>query len=224
MCHPTSPPISSDRKNDDGDRTSNNNNNNGDSDHDTAGGGGGEVVGCYPVCIGVGSGHTEGVGCVVLSSRQRSYDEGRAAAYSASGDKILKRWDLHSLLKQVKGSSSSGGCGGSSMYRGGTERRVRTVEGVGGVRLSADFTALAPQSTLVMLCTHSVRAHDKDINCTTIAPNDAIIATGSQDKLLKLWRADTLAPIATLRGHRRGRYMQMQRNITELNVALRNIT
>lgn len=50
----------------------------------------------------------------------------------------------------------------------------------------------------------SVRAHEKDINIVVIAPNDSMVATGSQDKTVKLWRAVDLAPVATLKGHRRG--------------------
>lgn len=51
---------------------------------------------------------------------------------------------------------------------------------------------------------YGVRAHDKDINSIAVAPNDKVIATGSQDRLVKLWNAETLTPIATLTGHRRG--------------------
>ena len=168
----------------------------------------------YPVCIGVGSGHTEGVGCVIASSRQRSYDEGRAAAYSASGDKILKRWDLHNLLKESRGSD------------GRVVRNLNKAEGVEGVKTFVEITALGHESASSMVCTHSVRAHDKDINCTAIAPNDAIIATGSQDKLLKLWKADNLAPLATLKGHKRGKFIYIvpffpwKRTITGVTVIM----
>jgi len=50
----------------------------------------------------------------------------------------------------------------------------------------------------------SARAHEKDINLVSIAPNDSLIATGSQDKTVKLWRATDLELMATLQGHRRG--------------------
>ncbi|XP_058805017.1 transducin beta-like protein 3 [Phymastichus coffea] len=49
----------------------------------------------------------------------------------------------------------------------------------------------------------SILAHDKDINCVTVSPNDKLIATGSQDKTAKLWSAD-LQLLGVFRGHRRG--------------------
>lgn len=51
---------------------------------------------------------------------------------------------------------------------------------------------------------HSVRAHEKDVNAVIMAPNDSMIATGSQDKTIKLWKTSDLSSIATLSGHKRG--------------------
>jgi U3 small nucleolar RNA-associated protein 13 len=50
----------------------------------------------------------------------------------------------------------------------------------------------------------SVRAHEKDINIVRVAPNDSLIASGSQDKTVKLWKATDLSVQATLKGHKRG--------------------
>lgn len=55
-----------------------------------------------------------------------------------------------------------------------------------------------------LAASHSVRAHDKDINCLAMAPNDTILATGSQDKSIKIWSSVDLSVVATLTGHRRG--------------------
>lgn len=51
---------------------------------------------------------------------------------------------------------------------------------------------------------HSIRAHEKDINCLAVSPNDQLIASASQDKSIKLWSAQDLSVIATLSGHKRG--------------------
>ncbi|KAM3964375.1 transducin beta-like protein 3 [Aphomia sociella] len=50
---------------------------------------------------------------------------------------------------------------------------------------------------------HTELAHQMDINCVAVAPNDKMIATGSQDKTVKLWTED-LALLGVLKGHRRG--------------------
>jgi U3 small nucleolar RNA-associated protein 13 len=52
--------------------------------------------------------------------------------------------------------------------------------------------------------THTVRAHEKDLNCLSVSPNDQIIASASQDKLIKIWSHNDLSLIATLAGHKRG--------------------
>ncbi|KAJ8680434.1 hypothetical protein QAD02_016221 [Eretmocerus hayati] len=51
---------------------------------------------------------------------------------------------------------------------------------------------------------HTVAAHQKDINCVTVSPNDKLIATGSQDKTAKLWSAENLKQLGVFSGHRRG--------------------
>jgi len=47
-------------------------------------------------------------------------------------------------------------------------------------------------------------AHEKDVNCVCVAPDDQLLATGSQDKTAKLWDRRDLSLVATLRGHKRG--------------------
>ncbi|KAG6445304.1 hypothetical protein O3G_MSEX003863 [Manduca sexta] len=50
---------------------------------------------------------------------------------------------------------------------------------------------------------HTELAHQMDINCVAVSPNDKMIATGSQDKTAKLW-TDDLSLLGVLKGHRRG--------------------
>mmetsp|Transcript_48422 Transcript_48422/g.95929 ORF Transcript_48422/g.95929 Transcript_48422/m.95929 type:complete len:1007 (+) Transcript_48422:70-3090(+) len=62
----------------------------------------------------------------------------------------------------------------------------------------------AQSSAVKLVSTHSVRAHDKDINAVAVSPNDSLVASASQDKSVRLWRASDLSPVATLNGHKRG--------------------
>ncbi|CAM9766394.1 unnamed protein product [Chrysoparadoxa australica] len=50
----------------------------------------------------------------------------------------------------------------------------------------------------------SVRAHEKDINAVAVSPNDALVATASQDRTTKLWKSNDLSPVGVLKGHKKG--------------------
>lgn len=50
----------------------------------------------------------------------------------------------------------------------------------------------------------TIKAHDKEINSVAVAPNDSLVATGSQDKLVKVWDTESLSLKGTLKGHKRG--------------------
>lgn len=61
----------------------------------------------------------------------------------------------------------------------------------------------------------TIRAHEKDINSIDISPNDRFLASGSQDKLVKVFEIDymsqsgsaasgSLRLVGTCKGHRRG--------------------
>lgn len=59
-------------------------------------------------------------------------------------------------------------------------------------------------SPVALVASHSVRAHDKDVNALAMSPNDALVASGSQDTKVKLWNSADLSLLATLSGHKRG--------------------
>lgn len=48
------------------------------------------------------------------------------------------------------------------------------------------------------------RCHDKDINSVAVAPNDKLLATGSQDRTAKLWALPQCQLLGVFSGHRRG--------------------
>ncbi|XP_054246864.1 transducin beta-like protein 3 [Indicator indicator] len=48
------------------------------------------------------------------------------------------------------------------------------------------------------------RGHDQDVNSLAVSPNDRLLATGSQDRLAKLWAAADCSLLGVFTGHRRG--------------------
>uniref|UniRef100_A0A9L0R2U5 Transducin beta like 3 n=1 Tax=Equus caballus TaxID=9796 RepID=A0A9L0R2U5_HORSE len=48
------------------------------------------------------------------------------------------------------------------------------------------------------------RCHEKDINSVAVAPNDKLLATGSQDRTAKLWALPQCQLLGVFLGHRRG--------------------
>eukprot|EP01006_Ploeotia_vitrea_P022736 TRINITY_DN55147_c0_g1_i2.p1 TRINITY_DN55147_c0_g1~~TRINITY_DN55147_c0_g1_i2.p1 ORF type:complete len:529 (-),score=39.24 TRINITY_DN55147_c0_g1_i2:68-1582(-) len=52
----------------------------------------------------------------------------------------------------------------------------------------------------------TVKAHPKAAETVDVAPNNQLVATGGKDKLVKLWKLhhNSLSPVGTLQGHRRG--------------------
>uniref|UniRef100_A0A8C9JKL7 Transducin beta like 3 n=1 Tax=Panthera tigris altaica TaxID=74533 RepID=A0A8C9JKL7_PANTA len=48
------------------------------------------------------------------------------------------------------------------------------------------------------------RCHDKDFNSVAVAPNDKLLATGSQDRTAKLWALPQCRLLGVFSGHRRG--------------------
>jgi U3 small nucleolar RNA-associated protein 13 len=128
-------------------------------------------------CVARYEGHTDAVSAVALTRRKAGYERGGVAlAFSAGTDRTLKRWALQPQLHPPQQRRKQGG---------GEE------EGEAGPVRVTEATA-------------SVLAHDKDINALAVAPNDALVASASQDKTVKLWDTRRLALVGTLRGHKRG--------------------
>ncbi|XP_010133416.1 PREDICTED: transducin beta-like protein 3, partial [Buceros rhinoceros silvestris] len=48
------------------------------------------------------------------------------------------------------------------------------------------------------------RCHNKDINSVAVSPNDKLVATGSQDRLAKLWSCSDCSLLGVFTGHKRG--------------------
>ncbi|XP_040829919.1 transducin beta-like protein 3 [Ochotona curzoniae] len=69
--------------------------------------------------------------------------------------------------------------------------------------LLAKGTAPGDGPTLLQAQT-TQRCHDKDINSVAVAPNDKLMATGSQDRTAKLWALPQCQLLGVFAGHRRG--------------------
>jgi U3 small nucleolar RNA-associated protein 13 len=72
-------------------------------------------------------------------------------------------------------------------------------------------THVAGSPPLRLVAKVSKLAHEKDINCVEVSPNDKLVASGSEDKLIRVWDGfhvpgitDPLGARGVLRGHKRG--------------------
>jgi U3 small nucleolar RNA-associated protein 13 len=100
----------------------------------------------------------------------------RGSGFLVSGgaDKLLKVWDVAGLL-------AGGGAGGAAEEEEG-----------------------AKEAPARLRATAAAAAHDRDVNALAVAPNDALLASASQDRTCKVWRLPDLVLLRTLRGHKRG--------------------
>ncbi|KAK2949283.1 putative U3 small nucleolar RNA-associated protein 13 [Blattamonas nauphoetae] len=129
-------------------------------------------------------------------------------AISGSEDRTIKKWDVfaairRALQKQVKAFVND-------HFDGPSPQNEAKNEDDGEEEQNAEENE--------MVCLSTIVAHTKDVNVCAVSPNDAIVATGSQDKDIKLWSFSStqtsvfsvsttssfFAPISTLKGHRRG--------------------
>jgi U3 small nucleolar RNA-associated protein 13 len=124
--------------------------------------------------VAVAIGHTEAIGSVALSRKTSKYE--------------------------VVGKAANNG-GGAFVATVSIDRTLKRWNLPGAIDLDA---AATEQREIDLKAFVSTRAHEKDINIVAVAPNDSLIATGSQDKTIKLWNSTNLSLVATLKGHRRG--------------------
>ena len=125
-------------------------------------------------CIAIATGHTEAIGATALSKKSGRFE--------------------------VSGKAAKNG-GGSFVVTASKDRTLKrwNLPGV------AELKQTLEQAELFELrAFSSARAHDKDINIVSVAPNDSLVATGSQDKTVKLWKSTDLSLQGTLKGHKRG--------------------
>ncbi|KAL7542928.1 hypothetical protein ACHAXR_012213 [Thalassiosira sp. AJA248-18] len=127
-------------------------------------------------CVAVATGHTEAIGSVALSNKIGCYDVGGKAADNGAGAFVVTA----------------------------SKDRTLKVWPLPGSAVLNRWAADGGDREKSLNARLSARAHEKDINIVSVAPNDSLIATGSQDKQVKLWRSIDLALYGTLKGHKRG--------------------
>ena len=131
---------------------------------------------------------------------------------TASKDKSCRIWDASNLscIAIAAEHTDAIGCvcvsntrknSGSSFFVSGGADKVLKLWHVSHQRLkeSEDSGTIL---SLGSFC--SVRAHNKDINSVDVSPNDALIASGSQDSAIRLWNTSDLTSVGELSGHKRG--------------------
>ena len=158
-------------------------------------------------------GHTATVLCVEVSPC------GRFVA-SCGKDKIMRLWNVDTLrcVATATGHTEPIGACGLSRKVGRYEVGGKAAKNGGGafcITASVDRTLKRwnlpgiqeltnTEGPVELLAATSVRGHERDINIVSVAPNDSLVASGSQDKTVKLWNPIDLSLKATLKGHRRG--------------------
>ena len=133
---------------------------------------------------------------------------GKATSFliSAANDKVLKRYNIGPVVKQahiqLKDTTSNSMNDSSSISNNNSNSKNRSKSK--SKTSSSRSASLSVLTSIDVLASNSIRAHDKDINCSAISPNAAMVATGSHDKTVKIWRSSDLSLMSALKGHRRG--------------------
>lgn len=137
-------------------------------------------------CVGVAEGHAEAVSAVALSPRQKKGSSNELVMASGGSDRTLKLWRLDSVVRNniaIGDHEQDEGCEMVDVWWKGSKKK-NSIE-----KLAAKWTVLA---------------HEKDINAVCISPDGNIVASGSQDRTIKLWDVNTGKLLNVCRGHKRG--------------------
>lgn len=136
---------------------------------------------------------------------------------TSSKDRTCRVWELASgrCCAVGEGHGDAVGCVTISQSRSSyASRQVVMITGAGDKTVKrwrlplhqwiTSKASVTPAAPAKLLSSHSIRAHDKDVNTIALSPNDMLIASGSQDKTIRIWQSSDLTAVATLSGHKRG--------------------
>lgn len=154
-------------------------------------------------CLDTLSGHKE----AVLTLDYTDSVEGRRLIASGSKDTTVRVWDVAKSggasclavgtghVSAVTAVAFSRKVGSQFLVSGGADKLLRVWD------TSKMDDAKCP-TTLPVIA--AIPAHEKDINAVCVSPNDQFVASGSQDRTIKVWKLPDLTPVSVLRGHKRG--------------------
>lgn len=154
-------------------------------------------------CLDTLSGHKE----AVLGLDYLENCHGRKLVASGSKDTTVRVWDV---TESSQASCIGMGTGHVSavtavafcrkpdsnfLISGGADKllRVWDISNLGNSKRTGTLPVIS-----------AIPAHEKDINAVCVAPNDQLVASGSQDRTIKVWKLPDLTPVHVFRGHKRG--------------------
>lgn len=154
------------------------------------------------------SGHADSVGAVAASQKPGPWNSSSSAAgaaafvVSGAADRTLQRWDIpcRALAALEEAARDSRGAAAEVAAAAAAE----TGDIGGGKGKGRSVGVWTPPAPLLETARRSVRAHEQDVNCVAVSPNDAVVASASQDRTIKLWKAADLELMGVLKGHKRG--------------------
>lgn len=126
---------------------------------------------------------------------------------SGAADRTLQRWDvpcralaaLEEAARHSRAAAVAAAATASEAVEDGHGAAGGARKGKGKGK-----GVWTPPAPLLETARRSVRAHEQDVNCVAVSPNDAVVASASQDRTIKLWKAADLGLIGVLKGHKRG--------------------
>lgn len=151
-------------------------------------------------CSYVLAGHTD----VILCLDTCVSSSGRTLIVTGSKDNTVRLWDCQSKACVGVGIGHMGAVGAVVFSK---KQRNFFVSGSSDRTLKVwnmDSVSDNNEEVLTLKAKAVVAAHDKDINCLAVAPNDSLVCSGSQDRTACIWRIPDLVSVVALKGHKRG--------------------
>lgn len=154
--------------------------------------------------ISIAEGHTDAVSAVALSPRAIAKPAGCGFfMVTAGADRTLKLFRLDNVRNAAKKADRIGASSNFESNKFGTTASKEN-EDIANCDIVDSTIDNASNQVPSLSAYWTVLAHDKDVNAVAVSQDCQIIATGSQDRCVKMWRSESGALIHVCRGHKRG--------------------